>query len=106
MKSLLLICSLFFLSTCNKLTQVETFTNEEGIIKIFVCSRGCYQYILEHKGTYYHPGELAEEFKENDKSVIFSGNLKDTKTAVNKPAPNDLPVFDFYATDIELTAIE
>jgi hypothetical protein len=86
--------------------KVNTITGEEGTIKVFVCSRGCYQYLLEYNSKYYYPGELPEKFKEDGLEVIFSGIFKDTETAINKPAPNDKPVFDFNAQDIELSSIE
>ena len=33
-------------------------------------------------------------------------SLKESQTAIKKPAPNDLSVFDFNAQDVELKSIE
>lgn len=106
MKNILLIFSILLLSSCGATDKINAFTGEEGTIKVFVCSRGCYQYLLEYNGQYYYPGELPEKFKEDGLKVVFSGIFKDTETAINKPAPNDVPVFDFNAQDIELSSIE
>ncbi len=106
MKNILFIAFLFLVSSCNNSGEFLTHTNEDGEIKVFVCSRGCYQYLLAYNGEYYHPISLPENLKEDGIKVVFSGTLQDTETAIKKPAPNDVPIFDFNAQDIKLTSIE
>ena len=106
MKNILIITFLFLATSCNDSNDLTTFTNEEGAIKVFVCTRGCYQYLLAYNGEYYFPDTLPEDLKEDGLKVVFSGELKDTETAINKPSPNDIPVFDFNAQDIELIYIK
>ena len=109
MKNILLFVLLSVVSTCGDQIQPSTpatFENAGGKIKVFVCSRGCYQYLLEHNGTYYFPDQLPEELKEDGKAVIFSGELQNESTMVKKPSPNDAPVDDFLAKNIKLSGIK
>lgn len=59
----------------------STLTNREGILRIVVCSRGCYQYVLS--------------------TPELSGILQDDSTVISVPAPNDAPVPRFKARNIE-----
>lgn len=107
MKNIFFFAILSLATTCKDAAQASltTFEDANGKIKVFVCSRGCYQYLLEHEGTYYFPDQLPEELKEDGKPVIFSGALQSTSTMVKKPAPNDAPVDDFKARNIKIASI-
>lgn len=80
------------------------FKNQKGIIHIYVCSRGCYQYVLETdvngKMLKLSPDVLNESFKQDNLSVIFSGKLTQEMVDIKKPSPNDVPVLDFKAPKI------
>ncbi len=84
--------------------------NQKGIIHIYVCSRGCYQYVLETeqngKVLKLSPDVLNEAFKKDNLSVIFSGTLTKELVDVKKPSPNDVPVLDFKATKILIDDIK
>ena len=84
--------------------------NQKGIIHIYVCSRGCYQYVLETeqngKVLKLSPDVLNEAFKKDNLSVIFSGTLTKELVDVKKPSPNDVPVLDFKATKILMDDIK
>lgn len=107
MKNIFFFAILSLATTCKDATQtaLTTFDNASGKIKVFVCSRGCYQYLLEHGGVYYFPDHLPTELQEEDKPVIFSGTLQNDSTMVKKPAPNDAPVDDFKARNIKIASI-
>ena len=84
--------------------------NQKGIIHIYVCSRGCYQYVLETeqngKVLKLSPDVLNEAFKKDNLSVIFSGTLTKELVDVKKSSPNDVPVLDFKATKILIDDIK
>jgi hypothetical protein len=84
-------------------------SDQAGTVKLFICSRGCYQYLLETnlagKPTLLYPDHLADEFKVKDLAVRFSGTLRADSMDVLKPAPNDAPVFAFKARKITLEKI-
>lgn len=84
-------------------------SDQAGTVKLFICSRGCYQYLLETnlvgKSTLLYPDNLSDEFKVKDLAVRFSGTLRADSMDVLKPAPNDLPVLDFKARKITLEKI-
>lgn len=84
-------------------------SDQTGTVKLFICSRGCYQYLLETKlvgkSTLLYPDNLSDEFKVKDLAVRFSGTLRADSMDVLKPASNDLPVLDFKARKITLEKI-
>jgi len=106
MKTLFLLTFITLASTCHQTAGLATFENAEGKIKVFVCTRGCYQYLLEHKGVFYFPDQLPDELKVDGQAVFFSGELQSESTMVKKPAPNDVPVDDFRAKNIKILSIE
>jgi hypothetical protein len=87
----------------------EAFENQAGVVRIHVCTRGCYQYVLETEkdGKVFKlsSATLAEAFKKDNLSVIFSGRTTGDSVEIMKPAPDDIPIFDFYASEIVLTDI-
>ena len=106
------ICLSIFSIACN--TSSSTILEEEtqdGTLVTKVCSRGCYNYVLETGNKVYHPINLSEELKEATKAskslvVKFKGSLLDTNTDIMKPGPTDIPLFDFSCQDIKLSYIE
>lgn len=106
------ICISIFTMSCN--TPSSTTLEEElqeGTLVTKVCSRGCYNYVLETGNKVYYPINLSEELKEATKTaqsleVKFKGSLLDSKTDITRPGPTDIPVFDFTCQDIKLSFIE
>lgn len=106
------ICIAIFSLSCN--TPSATALEEEfqeGSLVTKVCSRGCYNYVLETGNKIYYPVNLSDELKESTKAakaleVRFKGSLLDSETEITKPGPTDIPVFDFTCQDIKLSFIE
>jgi hypothetical protein len=92
------------------LKDTVIFNNQKGVIHIYVCSRGCYQYVLETESNgkilKLSPNILSEAFKKDDLKVIFSGKLTDEMIDINKPSPNDVPILDFKASRILIDKIK
>jgi hypothetical protein len=86
------------------------FKNQKGTIHIYVCTRGCYQYVLETElnGKQYKlsPEVLDEAFKKDKLGVIFSGTMTSEMVDINKPSSNDIPTFDFKAPKVLLEKIK
>jgi hypothetical protein len=108
MKKLLLL--LFLLSvSCSKETVLSPneLINTKGTIQLYVCSRGCAQYLLQADQQLWMPDSLPPAIKKlpNGSGVIFSGVLQADSANVYRPAPDDSPLFDFKARKIKLTQI-
>ena len=84
--------------------DATVFKNERGIVHIYVCSRGCYQYVLEttihDKPIRLSPDVMDENCKKDNLAVIFSGTLTTEMVDIKKPAPNDVPILDFKVPKI------
>ena len=90
--------------------EARSFKNQSGVIHIYVCSRGCYQYVLETvvdgKPLKLSPDKLDDAFKSDNLKVIFDGKLSNETVNINKPAPNDVPVLNFKAAKVLIEAIK
>lgn len=88
----------------------RTLIERPGIIKNFVCSRGCYQYLIEinnENGTsYYIDNQMDKNFKKNDLKIRFSGVLDYDSTTIYKPAFNDIPIEDFKVRNLKIFDIK
>jgi Fe-S cluster assembly iron-binding protein IscA len=75
------------------------FKDQKGVVRIYVCTRGCYQYVLETefdgKLLKLSPDVLDEAFKKDNLTVIFSGKMTQEMVDIKKPSPNDIPILDF-----------
>jgi hypothetical protein len=91
-------------------SDTTVFKNQKGIVHIYVCSRGCYQYVLEttikEKLIRLSPDVMAEAFKKDNMAVVFSGKLTTEMVDIKKPAPNDVPILDFKAPKIMIENME
>lgn len=100
-----LLFSLLFLSA--SCTKEQTLTDANGSIKLFMCSRGCEQYLIAtEKGDYLYPEEIPTDLKTDGLEVVFSGTVLATKKQVRKPGPGDAPEPDFKAHVLKLDKIE
>lgn len=111
MKHYHLFILLSILSSCINVTSQSVSQDKkeirEGNIVVKVCTRGCYQYVLESEGEIYFPTNLAEEYKILETiPVNFDGEILETTTDITKPAPTDQPMYDFTCQNIELSFIE
>jgi hypothetical protein len=86
------------------------FKDQKGIMHIYVCTRGCYQYVLETeldgKILKLSPDVLDEAFKKDNLAVIFSGKMTQEMVDIKKPSPNDIPVLDFKAPKVLIENIK
>jgi hypothetical protein len=83
-----------------------TFTDAEGKIKVFVCGRGCFQYLLETGGQLYFPDSpLPNDLQTDGQLVIFTGKLLSGTTIVYRPGPADELIPDFEAQNIHINEI-
>lgn len=69
---------------------------EQGIIKLNICSRGCYQYYIEYQSEqekkYVYPDSLPGHLKKDNVSINFTGLEMNDSTELLKPGINDKPV--------------
>ena len=103
------------LSSINNVNQQPAMTaydfhNLPATVKNYVCSRGCYQYVMEAtlngKKVRLYDDSLAETYKNDGQQIFISGNFTGGKTEIKKPAPNDVPVRDFDATNVVIKEIK
>lgn len=77
---------------------------------MFLCSRGCYQYVIETqlngKTVRLSPVTLDDAFKTPDRAVLFDGQLLSEYADINKPGPDDRPVLDFKAQKVKIGKIQ
>jgi hypothetical protein len=102
--------------TAQKNTQIlsendtTVFKNQKGIVHIYVCSRGCYQYVLEtkikDKLIRISPDVMDEACKKDNMAVVFNGKLTSEMVDIKKPAPNDVPILDFKAPKILMESMK
>lgn len=106
--NMLIISILFAACSVQNNIQPNQQEMEEGEIIVKVCTRGCYQYLLQTKDeTLYFPINLEEDYKNRETiPVLYRGTILESTTDINKPAPTDQPIYDFTAVNIELTHIE
>lgn len=81
------------------------FENQPGQIQVFVCSRGCFQYLVKTGEGLYSPVNLPPEYQVNESTFIFSGELQSDSTMINKPGADDRLVPDFKARNLKITDI-
>jgi len=110
-RSLLLISLFMIFSSCIKEKETNRNTsynliNQRGVIKIFVCTRGCYQYLIEtaidSRNVYYYDKNLPTAFQKDNLAISFSGILQTDSTMIYVAAPNDGSIPDFKARNILL----
>lgn len=85
------------------------FKDQQAIVVVKVCSRGCYQYLIQTKGiagnVYLYPDSIPENCKIDNLAIIFSGSLTGDSIDIIKPGIDDRPVKDFTVPKIRLDKI-
>lgn len=105
-KSFLLLLLLAGCAQRQTLPEKATqFENQSGQIQVFVCGRGCAQHILQVDGVRYMPVGLPEEFKVDQVSVRFSGELQADSTVINTFGPDDRLIPDFKVRNLSIKQI-
>lgn len=88
----------------------STYKDQSAIVKVFICSRGCYQYLvqIEMKDELkcFYPDSLPKKFRQDNLEVIITGTISSEKKQVFKPSPTDAPIPDFLTSIIILESIE
>lgn len=81
------------------------FDQQTGQVQVFVCSRGCFQYLLKTGDVLYAPVGLPPEYQTDQSTFLFSGTLLSDSTMINKPGPDDRPLPDFKVRNVKITQI-
>lgn len=105
MKTLIFTFLMTSFFACEKQNQTDAAA-ANGKIKVYVCTRGCYQYLLETNGEVYFPDFVPDDLKKDGQLVTYTGEVTDSTTTVLKPAPNDVPIPDFEAKNIHIISME
>ncbi len=111
-----LIPMLLLLAACTPRTTVPVkertpeqpstaLDQQSGEIQVFVCSRGCYQYLVKTNGVLYAPIGLPPEYQVDKSAFIFSGQLQNDSTMINKPGADDRLVPDFKVRNLKINQI-
>lgn len=101
---MILLLSVSLFAACG--LPLDLPPTNEGEIRAFSCSRGCYQYLLEVGGVLYAPDSLPDELKEDGQAVLFEGAPTEGTTMIYSFAPNDVPVPDFEVQNFHIISIE
>ncbi len=100
---------LLFLTACTQRNSLPaqggSFDNQVGQIQVFVCSRGCFQYLVKTSDAMYAPVNLPPEYQSDQSAFIFSGVLQADSTMINKPGADDRPLPDFKVRNLKITQI-
>ena len=83
----------------------DTSVEQNASVKMFVCSRGCYKYLIDINGVLFSPDSLPAQFKQDKKLISVTGKISDQKVTVYKPAPNDVPVPAFEVNVFQIKTI-
>jgi Fe-S cluster assembly iron-binding protein IscA len=90
--------------------ELPSFKNQKAVIHIYVCSRGCYQYVLETESNgkvlKMAPDKLDDAFKKDNTAVIFTGKLTNETVDIKKTSPTDVPVLNFKAPKVLIESIK
>jgi hypothetical protein len=115
MKTKLLKCALFTfvaisLTLCTKTSETNS---REGKIKLYVCSRGCYQYLISIPSTsgdsLFYPVNLSNDYKQlnsDGRKIILTYDVLNTTTQIYYPGPDDIPVPLYQIKNITITSIK
>ncbi len=86
--------------------------NKTGVIEIHrcFCATSAYRYLIVtydgNEPVYYNPVNLAEDFKDNDYTIVFSADLLNDSSVVYTNLANDALVEAFKVRNIKLTQIK
>ena len=112
-KVFFLIVLVISLTFCTKTSNTNSFEGKEGKIRIYVCTRGCYQYLISVPSisgdTLFYPINLSNDFKQPETDgmkITLTFNILGDMTQIYYPSPDDVPIPLFQVKNINITKIE
>jgi len=115
MKTNLLKCVLFTilaisLTLCTKTSDSNSI---EGKIKVYVCSRGCYQYLISipstSSDTIFYPINLSDEYKNANMDGVkikITFDFLNSTTQIYAPSATDAPIPLIEVKNINIKSIK
>ncbi|MBO0938851.1 hypothetical protein J2I47_20025 [Fibrella sp. HMF5335] len=114
-----LLAAVALLARCATPDVTPSLTSQSAKLRVEVCSRGCYQYVLALPTTaadsVLYPINLTEAMQKqafdygatnrDGLPVLFSGELLADKTQISHPGPTDVPMDAYKARNVRLTSI-
>jgi len=108
-----LIVLVISLTFCTKTSNTNSFEGKEGKIRIYVCTRGCYQYLISIPSTsgdsLFYPINLSNDYKQPDMEgvkITLTYDILSDMTQIYYPSPTDIPVPLFQVKNISITKIK
>lgn len=93
-KTLAICLSILLLNTSLLLSFTEmqevnaVYRNQQSVVKAFICSHGCYQFLIEinlkNEIKYFYPDSLPEKFKQDNLEIIIGSAISPEKKQVFK----------------------
>jgi hypothetical protein len=113
-KALFLFVLAMSLTFCSKTSDTtRSFENKEAKIRIYVCSRGCYQYLISIPATsgdtLFYPVNLSDDYKQismDGVKIRLTADILSDMTQIYYPSPTDAPVPLFQVKNINIIKIE
>ena len=102
------------LTFCTKTSDTtRSFENKEAKIRIYVCTRGCYQYLISIPSTsgdtLFYPVNLSNDYKQtymDGVNIRLTADILSDMTQIYYPSPTDAPVPLFQVKNINITKIK
>jgi len=111
----LLKCVLFtvFAISLTLCTKTSDTNSNEGKIRIYVCTRGCYQYLISipsaSNDTLFYPVNLSDEYRNTNMDgakIKLTFDVLSSTTQIYYPSPTDVPIPLFQVKNINITSIK
>ena len=115
MKKLFILFALIIsLTFCTKTSDTtRSFENKEAKIRIYICTRGCYQYLISIPSTsgdtLFYPINLSNDYKQtymDGVKIRLTADILSDMTQIYYPSPTDAPVPLFQVKNINITKIK
>ena len=101
------------LTFCTKTSDTNSNEGKEGKIRIYVCTRGCYQYLISVPSasgdTLFYPINLSNDYKQlnmDGMKITLTFDILSDMTQIYYPSPNDIPLPVFQVKNISVTKIK
>ena len=112
-KVFFLIVLVISLTFCTKTSNTNSFEGKEGKIRIYVCTRGCYQYLISVPSisgdTLFYPINLSNDYKQPEMDgvkITLTYEILGDMTQIYYPSPDDYPLPLFQVKNISVTKIK
>ena len=101
------------LTFCTKTSDTKNFEGKEGKIRIYVCTRGCYQYLISVPSisgdTLFYPINLSNDYKQPEMDgvkITLTYEILGDMTQIYYPSPDDFPLPLFQVKNISITKMK